>query len=231
MTTDPGRQQALEGVRVLEVGTAIAGQLAAMLLADFGADVVKVEPPAGDPMRARPGFAMWNRGKRSVVQGDVDVDALVAAADIVVTGGGKPEHRLDAAEASAAHPGLVVLDLPPFLEETPWSGGEESAALLWAASGMALRQSSYEGGPVDPVAPYVLYLQGIWAAAAAAAALFERTESGFGQVVTVAGVHATMVAASATLVMDPAVPEVLANYGPGGPHPMYTRYQCADGVW
>src|SRR3982074_2581490 len=58
---------ALEGVRAVDLSSGIAGPLAAMLLADFGADVVKIEPPDGDPARALPGFAMWNRNKRSVV--------------------------------------------------------------------------------------------------------------------------------------------------------------------
>src|SRR2546423_15473483 len=58
---------ALEGVRVVDASTGIAGPLAAMLLADFGAEVVKVEPPGGDPDRAEPGFSVWNRNKRSMV--------------------------------------------------------------------------------------------------------------------------------------------------------------------
>src|SRR2546423_6646219 len=58
---------ALKGIRVVDASTGIAGGLAAMLLADFGAEVVKVEPPGGDPARAEPGFAVWNRNKRSIV--------------------------------------------------------------------------------------------------------------------------------------------------------------------
>jgi crotonobetainyl-CoA:carnitine CoA-transferase CaiB-like acyl-CoA transferase len=69
----------LEGVRVVEVGIWVAGPSAAAVLADWGADVIKVEPPAGDPMRhvfrtaagiresASPPFDLDNRGKRSLV--------------------------------------------------------------------------------------------------------------------------------------------------------------------
>ena len=97
---------------------------------------------------------------------------------------------------------------------------------------MALRQSSYEGGPVDPVAPYVLYLQGVWAAAAAVAGAVRAGASpASGRSSRWAGSTPRWSRPARTLVIDPAVPEVLANYGPGGPHPMYTRYQCADGVW
>ncbi|MGH7859601.1 MAG: CoA transferase, partial [Candidatus Binatia bacterium] len=59
---------ALEGIRVLDLASFIAGPLCPMLLADLGADVVKVESPQGDPFRiALYGFEGWNRGKRSLV--------------------------------------------------------------------------------------------------------------------------------------------------------------------
>ncbi|HXQ18415.1 MAG TPA: CoA transferase [Acidimicrobiales bacterium] len=238
-TTPSGSRQALAGVRVLDLSTGVAGPMAAMLLADFGADVVKVEPPSGDPTRSRPGSAVWNRNKRSVV---VDVDtaegrtalrSLLAGADVCVRSDRAvaPAVSVDPVSACGDNPGLVFLDLPSFLDEPRWSGGAESSGLLAALSGMSLRQSSFDGGPVDPVFPYVLYLQAAWAAAAALAALIERQTSGHGQVVTVGGVHAGMVASSASLVIDRSVAAVPADYGPGGPHPMYTRYRCADGGW
>jgi crotonobetainyl-CoA:carnitine CoA-transferase CaiB-like acyl-CoA transferase len=96
---------------------------------------------------------------------------------------------------------------------------------------MALRQSSSDGGPIDPVFPYMLYLQGVWGATAALAALIERQRSGHGQLVTVGGAHAALVAGGTSLVIDPEVAELPANVGPGGPNPMYTRYRCADGRW
>jgi len=229
--------RALADVRVVDLSTGVAGPLAAMLLADFGADVVKVEPPSGDPGRSRPGFVMWNRNKRRLT---IDAQAtphrlldLLAVADVCVSGGGAGglAERADAEAACKANPGLVYLKVPPFLGETPWVGGDESTGLLWAMVGMALRQSSFDGGPIEPAFPYVLYLQGVWAAAAAIAALIERQTSGHGQIVTVGGVHAAMVASSSSLLIDTEAPEVPASYGPGGPHPMYTRYRCADGAW
>src|ERR1039457_2913391 len=174
-----GTVRALADIRGVDLSTRVAGPWAAMLLADFGADLVKVEPPSGDPGRSRPGFAMWNRNKRSLT---IDAQAtphrlldLLAVADVCVSGGG-PGGLADPADAEAAckaNPGLVYLKVPPFLGETPWAGGAESAGLLWALVGMALRQSSFDGGPIDPAFPYVLYLQGAWAAAAAIAALIE----------------------------------------------------------
>ena len=57
----------LHGVRIVECAQDIAGPYAAMLLAEQGAEVIKVEPPGGDRARGLPGFAVWNRSKRGVV--------------------------------------------------------------------------------------------------------------------------------------------------------------------
>src|SRR4051794_3900331 len=81
---------ALEGLRVVDLTTGLAGPMATMTLSDHGADVVKVEPASGDPQRGYVGSVVTNRGKRSVV---LDLDdsadrerllALVDTADILV---------------------------------------------------------------------------------------------------------------------------------------------------
>src|SRR5215211_6144971 len=80
----------LEGIRVVELSTGIAGPVAGMLLADYGAEVVKVEPPAGDPARALAGFAVWNRNKQSVAldpcteAGRQRLATLLAGADVCI---------------------------------------------------------------------------------------------------------------------------------------------------
>jgi crotonobetainyl-CoA:carnitine CoA-transferase CaiB-like acyl-CoA transferase len=237
--TGPGTARgALAGIRVLDLSRGMAGPIAAMFLADFGAEAVRVEDPGSDPDRNRPGFAMWNRNKRGLAldpttaAGQGRLEALLRGADVCVTSRTGPfDAAVDRDAARRANPALVVLEVPPFLGDAPWAGEAESPGLLAAMTGVALRQSSFEGGPVEPVFPYLLYLQGGWAAAAGVAALIERESSGHGQVVTAGGVHAAMVASSASLVIDPTTTEVPASHGPGGPHPMYTRYQCADGGW
>ena len=233
---------ALDGVRVADLTAGIAGAVATMLLADFGAAVVRAEPPGGDPLRSQPGWVTWSRGKQSVTFSEDDDVAraaladLLAGADICVTsevsGQAVSPLTLSAALAQVASPRLIVLRMPPYLGpgEAPWAGGGESAELLSAALGISMRQSSFADGPVDPVYPHLLYEQGLWAAACAVAALVERERSGLGQDVTVSGAHGTLVAGSATFLVDPgAVPTPPA--GPGGPNPCYTRYQCADGQW
>jgi crotonobetainyl-CoA:carnitine CoA-transferase CaiB-like acyl-CoA transferase len=239
LAVEPGLG-ALSGIRVVDLSTGIAGPAAAMFLADFGADVIKVEPPDGDPGRCGPGFPMWNRNKRGMVidagtpAGGARLARLLAGADVCVSGGddGSGLPAVAAPEAArAANPALVCLRTPPFLDKTPWAGGRESMGLLHAYTGLALRQSSFDGGPVDPAFGYVLYAQAVWAAAATVAALLERMRSGRGQVVTVGGLHGSMVAATGSLMIDPKAADVPAANGPGGPSPLYTRYQGSDGKW
>lgn len=209
-------------MRVLDLSAGVAGPMAAMLLADFGADVVKVERLEGDPARSRPGFPMWNRNKRGVVldpaspAGQAELRHLLRCADICVgsDGEGAVSASVDAAAAVAANPSLVFLQLPAFLGPARWTGGHESAGMLMALTGLSLRQSSTDGGPVEPVFPYVLYLQAVLGTTATVAALVERHRSGRGQVVTVGGVHGAMVAATSAFVIDPEVPEVPAISGP-----------------
>src|SRR5579875_2205548 len=133
-------EPALAGIRVVELASGIAGPMAAMLLADFGAEVVKVEPPTGDRDRARPGFLMWGRGKASLVldyASDRDQErlaALLRGADGCVA---SPAIAAcwQAAEPRRVVPAnnrLVYLDVPPFVGTAPWAGGHESGQLLSA---------------------------------------------------------------------------------------------------
>src|ERR1700716_1121567 len=89
---------ALHGLRVVDVTQVMAGPFCAMMLADFGADVIKVEPPAGDSTRTMPGavgtdspsFNAVNRGKRSIVlnlksrEGRQVLERLVPTTDILI---------------------------------------------------------------------------------------------------------------------------------------------------
>ena len=77
--------QPLEGLRIVDVTSGPVGGLATMVLADFGAEVVRVEPAGGDLLRAEAHARVWLRGKRSVVCSDAQLDALVVrTADAVV---------------------------------------------------------------------------------------------------------------------------------------------------
>jgi crotonobetainyl-CoA:carnitine CoA-transferase CaiB-like acyl-CoA transferase len=211
-----------------------------MLLADAGADVVKAEPPGGQPDRSEPGAAMWDRGKRSITvdlataAGRGRVAELLAGADVLIVNAPASALSaldLDPAAVSAAHPHLVVLHVPPWPGDAPWAGGRESHALLAAASGVARRQASWDGGPIEIVYPHVLYAQGVWAAACAVSALLERDRSGAGQVATVTGASGMLVTSSGAAAFEAGRPPRDPAVGPGGANPCYSRYVCGDGRW
>ena len=118
---------ALDGIRVIDFGQYIAGPLVGMLLADQGADVIKVDPPGG-PRWKTPANATWNRGKRSIVLDLKQVDdlatakGLVQGADVVVENfrpGVMDRLGLGATAMTQANPRLVYLSLPGFASDDP----------------------------------------------------------------------------------------------------------------
>jgi crotonobetainyl-CoA:carnitine CoA-transferase CaiB-like acyl-CoA transferase len=229
----------LDGIQVVDLSHGTAGPVVGMFLADFGAEVIKAEPPEGDPARSLPGFAAWNRGKKGVTADPADparrrwLAELIAGADVclVSDAGTLPRYGLDRWRLLRDHPRLVLVETPAYAGEAPWHGGAESHGLLAAALGVAWRQSSHDGGPVEPVAHHLLQVHGAWAAVCAVAALVERARSGFGQLVSVSGVQAVMEASIGSLSVDPALPDPPTGIGPGGRHPTYTRFVARDGKW
>lgn len=229
----------LDGIRVIDCGFGVAGPIAGMFFADFGAGVVKIEPPEGDPGRATPGFQVWNRGKSSAVIDPASAEdrALLAAwlrnADVWILSSTSTEEfwGVCAEEIRAVNPRLIVLRVPSYLDETPWAGGAEDGALLSAWGGEHWRQASFDGSPVDSVYRHALTVQGVWAASCVVAALVERERSGSGQIVTVSGAQAlaAMMVASYTVHAD--APDPSTAIGPAGRHPTYGRYRARDGLW
>lgn len=230
---------ALAGLRALDLSTGVAGPVVGMILGDFGADVVKIDSPTPDPASDRPGYAVWNRNKRSVLVDPERADdlqwlaAAVRGADVCILGDGArlDDWGADVARAARENGALVVVSLPAYLPDfTPWVGGE-SHGLLAAAGGQATRQSSTAGGPIESMSPHLLYIHGIWAATCAVSALVERTISGRGQTVTVSGIQAVLEATVNALSTDPTLPDASTTVGPAGRHPTYRHFACADGSW
>src|SRR5436190_122243 len=195
--------EALGNLQVVDLTSGIAGPIVGMFMADFGAQVVKIEPPGGDPTRDTPGFSMWNRGKKSVVVDPDNRDQcrwlgdLISGADVCIVKdlAALRAYGLSAEGLARRNARLIIVETPPYARATPWVGGHESQALLCASGGVAWRQSSTDGGPIDSVFPQLLYVQGLWATACTVAALVEREKSGFGQTVGVSGINAVMEAA------------------------------------
>jgi crotonobetainyl-CoA:carnitine CoA-transferase CaiB-like acyl-CoA transferase len=172
VTTDtPHGLSSLSDLRVVELGVWVAAPSAAALLADWGAEVIKVEARTGDPMRnvfgsigiagdlPNPAFALDNRGKRSVVLDLRDtterqhLEDLLATADVFVT-----NLRPDALDKLNLEPHLTV-ERHPRLVYCSVSGyglrGEErnrptyDIGAFWARSGLAMQMADDDGSPLN----------------------------------------------------------------------------------
>ena len=228
---------AYRGVRIADFSQGTAGPMAAMLLGDFEAEVVKVEPPGGDRDKDRPGYLAFNRNKQ-VLTLDLATDAglaaarqLIAGADVAVFDHAPGELErlgLDGATLTAAHPALIHAWMPPYGTEGPWSTLPPHHSLLTGLTGSAFRQGAYADQPVCLILPILWYAQGVMGAAAIGAALYERTRSGQGQALTVSGLHgASESSGGARALNQPPLPRGI----PPGANPRYRLYQCADGEW
>jgi crotonobetainyl-CoA:carnitine CoA-transferase CaiB-like acyl-CoA transferase len=131
----------LDGIAVLEMPAGVAGAMAGMLLADNGADVIKVEGVHRGPIWCP---TVWDRGKRSVVVDESDVRRLAAGVDVVIDDG-----RLDHAELASANPGLILCSITAYGRGTRHSGRPNVDALVAARMGLHWDQRGFvDGQPV-----------------------------------------------------------------------------------
>lgn len=230
---------AFSGVRIIDFSQGIAGPMATMLLADFGAEVIKVEPPGGDRMKDHPGYLCWNRNKQRLVLDIHQFDglraarALLATADVAVfdSAPGELERSgLDAVTLRAANPALLHAWLPPYSPIGRWSQLPPEDALLSALGSVSYLQGSYEDRPTHLVTPQVSYGHAMIAANALAAGLFERTRGGDGQSILVSGLHGLAAVESGGTISAGQVFRMGGRGGRGGV-PNYRLYQCSDGLW
>jgi crotonobetainyl-CoA:carnitine CoA-transferase CaiB-like acyl-CoA transferase len=228
---------AYRGVRIADFTQGVAGPMACMLLGDFEAEIVKVEPPGGDRLKDHPGYPAWNRNKR-IVTLDLSDPAglgqardLARAADIAVFDhppGDLEALGLDAVTLREGAPHLIHVWMPPYGTPGRWSRMPPRHSLLAAASGIAFRQGAYGDSPIHLILPIGWYGQAVMAAGAMGAALYERGASGQGQAVTVSGLHGVSEVGGVVMVLDqPRLP----RGAPQGASPSYRLYQCGDGQW
>ena len=195
----------MEGLRVVELGVWVAGPAAGGILADWGADVVKIEPPAGDPARQfarmlggdlpyNPPFELDNRSKRSIVV-DLATDEgrdvalrLVAGADVFVTNvrpAGLARAGLDYESLSAGNPGLVYAVIVGYgLEGPDADAGAYDIAAFWARAGIAHLLTQPGGEPPFQRGGMGDHSVAMSCAAAIGAALYARERTGRGQMVS-----------------------------------------------
>jgi crotonobetainyl-CoA:carnitine CoA-transferase CaiB-like acyl-CoA transferase len=244
----------LEGVRVVEMGLWVAGPAAAGILADWGAEVVKLEMPKGDPMRKLfgalsgsreercPPFDLYNRGKKSIAldanhpDGLALVQRLLETADVFITNM-RPQYLqragLDPATLQARHPRLVYASLTAYGLEGPDrdAPGYDMAAFS-GRSGMADRATPPGGTP--PILPGGMgdNVSAMTLVAGIAGALFHRERTGRGQLVSTSLLRAGIY----SIGMDVSTRLGLGRIAPPTPrtkpqNPLMNAYCAGDGKW
>jgi crotonobetainyl-CoA:carnitine CoA-transferase CaiB-like acyl-CoA transferase len=235
---------ALEGIRIVDFTQGTAGPYAGMLLAEQGAEVLKVEPPAGDRARGTPAFHVLNRSKRGIVldltraDGHAMAQELASAADVVLVDylqGKAEELGIDYARLSQRNPRIVYCSMPLYGSKGPGATLEPDDTLAAAVTGVLGVQWSYIESPVFLVIPVVAYATGVLAAGAVAATLYDRTRSGRGDHIEVSGLGGAFALETSTYLVPLGLLEVIRLAGghgdPKGPFPTYRVYRASDGEW
>ena len=227
-------QGALRGIRVVEFGQYIPGPLLGMLLAEQGADVIKVERPGGDPARSEPAFATWNRSKRSVELDLKSPDGLERAqelinwADVLIENfrPGVADRLGIGYEATRTNSGLVYCSLPGFGEDSPHRNERGWEHIVGAATGAHQGVAGMDEPLFLPL-PSASSFAAIIGSVSVAMALIARQRTGQGQRIEVP-LHSAMFA---------AMGRHLSRFHDISPPDLFTlprnvmshQYQCADG--
>jgi len=147
----------LDGLKVLDLSWGIAGPMTAMLLADHGAQVTRIERPEGDPFAGMLGYKVWNRGKRSAVLDLKDAGdhalflKLAADADVLVESfapGVTKRLGIDHETLAAINPRLIYCSITAYGEGTPDEARKGYDALVAARVGLQFEQRGYPEGAV-----------------------------------------------------------------------------------
>jgi crotonobetainyl-CoA:carnitine CoA-transferase CaiB-like acyl-CoA transferase len=183
-------RQVLSDVRVVELSAEPAGAYCAKTFADLGAHVVKVEAPAGDPLRHRPGaFLHLNTNKRSIVvepgdsAGRVRLERLLEGADVVVQSAGSGDlagYGIDLDDVRQRQPSLVVTTISGFGAEGPYASYRWSDLVAQVAGWSTLPQGRSQAVPVKLAGMVALYIVGHTAALGALAGVLRARASGAG---------------------------------------------------
>ena len=226
----------LDGVRVLDLGDFVSGPYCSRVLADLGADVIKVEPPAGDSSRAygpfpgdivnreQSGLFLWlNYGKRSISidresdAGRAQLEALLAESDVAVLStdlDGRAELRMDLRALCERHPQLIVVAITPFGLDgryAAWSGYDINVA---AMSGLTSDLQGPGREPLMPAALQVHMLSGLGAAFTTMTALMSGPPGARGQLVDFAQTQFLAIHSAQGLPSRPTRPPASAAGSP-----------------
>jgi crotonobetainyl-CoA:carnitine CoA-transferase CaiB-like acyl-CoA transferase len=193
----------LEGIRVIEVGQLLAGPFAGTILGYFGAEVIKIEPPTGDPIRTwrelRDGASLWYyslaRNKKSVTL-DLKTDkgrelakSLILQSDVVIENfrpGAMEDWGLGPDTIQAINPQVIYARISGYGQTGPFSAKPGYASVTEGYGGFRFVNGEPGQAPVRPNISLGDTVAAIHAALGVALAIIERTKSGKGQVVDVA---------------------------------------------
>lgn len=242
----------LSGVRVVELARILAGPWAGQVLADLGADVIKVEAPEGDDTRRwgppfidREGdrsaayFHAANRGKRSVVadfrtpEGQAFVRELVRDADILIENfkvGGLAKYGLDWDSLREVNPRLIYCSITGFGQDGPYAHRAGYDYIIQGMSGLMSVTGEPDGQPQKVGVAVVDVFTGVYAATVCLAALHQRATTGLGQHIDMA-----LFDVATAIMANQAMNYLASGVAPrrmGNAHPNivpYSVFDCADG--
>jgi crotonobetainyl-CoA:carnitine CoA-transferase CaiB-like acyl-CoA transferase len=240
---------ALAGLKVIDVSTLFAGPLAAMLLGDFGCDVLKIEHPQGDPARthgpSKDGVPLWwkmiGRNKRAITlylgspEGQDIFRRLVRTADIVIENfrpGTLERWGLGYERLAADNPRLVLVRVTAFGQFGPYSKRPGFGTIAEAMSGFAAITGPPEGPPTLPPFGLADGIAGISAAFAAMTAIHARQSTGRGQIVDLALIEPILTVLGAQAIIFDQLGRVQARTGNrSAKNAPRNTYRTADGKW
>lgn len=193
----------LSGIRVIDLSQFLPGPMLTVMMADQGAEVIKIEPPAGDPARQMAPFengqSVWfrnlNRGKQSEVldlkseAGRARLTELIAGADVFVEGfrpGVMQRLSFDYAAVSAINPGIVYCSVSAFGQSGPMARHPAHDLAVQALSGFLSVNDGPDGTPVVPGVPSADMAAGLTGLSAVLMALIGRQRTGRGDYVDIA---------------------------------------------
>src|SRR5215468_12115540 len=242
---DPTATGPLDGIRVLDLTRLVAGNMLSLQLADFGADVIKVEPPPGDPLRDwhDGGHALhWKtyaRNKRSIVLNFRHADAktvlwrLTTTADVFIESfrpGTLEEMELGPTVLLKANPGLVIVRVSGFGQTGPYAPLPGFGTLVEAMSGLAARTGFPDREPVLPPLALADMIAGLYGAFAVMTALRARDHGGRGQIIDLSLLEAvfSVLGPEAAIFRQTGVTKERTGSGSHTSAPRNV-YRCQDG--
>lgn len=231
----------LSGLRVFDMTRVLAGPYATALLADLGAEVIKLEPPAGDDYRHigpfRDGesalFQLTNRGKKSIAidlrlpEGQRLAQDIAATCDVAVENfrpGVAAKLGLDAATLRARRPDMIYASISGFGQTGPWTGLPAYDLVVQALSGLMAVNGEEGGGPLKVGESYGDLMGGLFASWGILAALLRRARTGEGATLDVSmhdALFSLLPTAHAQLLYGGREPARTGNR-----HPLSTPFGC-----